>query len=76
MSDDDKSQKVNIGFAGGPVLSARVTNSNLKTLRDARATELRFDTLRMTWKRLKRKPAPLARQLRAILAARAPDARR
>jgi hypothetical protein len=34
---DDKSQKVNIGFAGGPVLSARVAPSNLKTLRDALA---------------------------------------
>jgi hypothetical protein len=44
--------------------------------RDALAVELRFDTLRITWKRLKRKPAPLARQLQAILAARAPDARR
>jgi hypothetical protein len=44
--------------------------------RDARAIELHFDTLRITWKRLKRKPAPLARQLRAILAARAPHARR
>ena len=38
--------------------------------------ELRFDTLRITWKRLKRKPAELARQLRAILAARDPHARR
>ena len=34
---DEKSQKVNIGFAGGPVLSARVTPSNLQTLRDALA---------------------------------------
>jgi hypothetical protein len=34
---DQKSQKVNIGFAGGPVLSARVTGSNLSTLRDALA---------------------------------------
>ena len=30
---DEKSQKVNIGFAGGPVLSARVTSTNLKSLR-------------------------------------------
>jgi len=44
--------------------------------RDALAIELKFDTLRITWKRLKRKPAPLARQLRAILAARDPAARR
>jgi hypothetical protein len=43
--------------------------------RDARAIELRFDTLRITWKRLKRKPAALARQLRAILAAREPGNR-
>jgi hypothetical protein len=34
---DEKTQKVNIGFAGGPVLSARITSSNLKTLRDALA---------------------------------------
>jgi hypothetical protein len=34
---DDKPQKVNIGFAGGPVLSARVAPSNLQTLRDALA---------------------------------------
>jgi hypothetical protein len=44
--------------------------------RDALAIELKFDTLRITWKRLKRKPAELARQLRAILHARAPHARR
>ena len=37
MSDDDKSLKVNIGFAGGPVLSARVAPGNLKKLRDALA---------------------------------------
>jgi hypothetical protein len=34
---DDKPQKVNIGFAGGPVLNARVTPSSLKTLREALA---------------------------------------
>ena len=44
--------------------------------RDARAIELQFDTLRITWKRLKRRPTPLARQFRAILAARDPHARR
>jgi hypothetical protein len=44
--------------------------------RDALAIELHFDTLRITWKRLKRRPAPLARQFRAILAAREPLARR
>jgi hypothetical protein len=43
--------------------------------RDARAIELKFDTLRITWKRLTRKPAALARQLRAILAARDPAKR-
>ncbi len=43
--------------------------------RDARATELEFDTLRITWRRLKRTPAPLARQYRAILAARDPRKR-
>jgi hypothetical protein len=40
--------------------------------RDARAIELKFDTLRITWRRLKRKPAELARQYRVILAARDP----
>jgi hypothetical protein len=33
--NDDKPQKVNIGFAGGPVLSARVAPTELKTLHDA-----------------------------------------
>jgi hypothetical protein len=42
--------------------------------RDARALELDCDTLRITWKRLKRKAAELARQLRAILVARDPHA--
>jgi hypothetical protein len=40
--------------------------------RDWLATELKFETLRITWKRLKRKPRPLARQFRTILAARDP----
>jgi very-short-patch-repair endonuclease len=40
--------------------------------RDALALELGFATLRITWKRLTREPGDLARQLRAILAARAP----
>jgi very-short-patch-repair endonuclease len=44
--------------------------------RDALAIELKFDTLRITWKRLKRRPGPLARQFRAILAAREPRTRR
>ena len=34
---DDKPQKVNIGFAGGPVLSARVGSNSLKGLREALA---------------------------------------
>ncbi len=33
--DNDKPQKVSIGFQGGPVLSARVAPSELKRLRDA-----------------------------------------
>ena len=45
-------------------------------LRDALAIELGFATLRVTWKRLTRTPAALERQLRAILAARDPVARR
>jgi hypothetical protein len=32
--DNDKPQKINIGFQGGPVLSARVAPSELKELRD------------------------------------------
>jgi hypothetical protein len=32
---DDKSQKINIGFLGGPVLSARVVPKELKHLREA-----------------------------------------
>jgi very-short-patch-repair endonuclease len=43
--------------------------------RDALAIELKVDTLRITWKRLKRRPVPLARQFRAILAGRDPHAR-
>ena len=43
--------------------------------RDALAIELQFDTLRITWRRLKRKPDALARQFRAILAARDPNGR-
>lgn len=35
MSDDDKPQKVSIGFAGGPVLSARVARKHLDKLREA-----------------------------------------
>ncbi|MGH2915626.1 MAG: hypothetical protein ACRDMX_11625 [Solirubrobacteraceae bacterium] len=34
-NDDDKPQKISIGFRGGPVLSARVTPSELKKLREA-----------------------------------------
>ncbi len=33
--DNDKPQKVSIGFQGGPVLSARVQPAELKRLRDA-----------------------------------------
>ena len=40
--------------------------------RDALAIELHHATLRITWKRLTRKPGELDRQFRAILAARAP----
>ena len=35
MSDDDKPQKINIGFLGGPVLAARVAPGELKSLRKA-----------------------------------------
>jgi hypothetical protein len=33
--DDDKPQKISIGFQGGPVISARVTASELAGLRQA-----------------------------------------
>lgn len=33
--DSEKPQKVNIGFLGGPVLSARVASSKLVALREA-----------------------------------------
>jgi hypothetical protein len=35
---DEKPQKINIGFLGGPVLSARVPPSELKSLRKALGT--------------------------------------
>lgn len=35
--DNDKPQKITIGFQGGPVLSARVAPGDLKTLRDSLA---------------------------------------
>jgi hypothetical protein len=35
MADDDKPQKINIGFLGGPVLSARVAPGELSRLREA-----------------------------------------
>jgi hypothetical protein len=38
VSDDDKPQKINIGFLGGPVLSARVAPKQLDKLRDALGT--------------------------------------
>jgi hypothetical protein len=34
VSDDDKPLKINIGFLGGPVLSARVAPKHLQKLRD------------------------------------------
>jgi very-short-patch-repair endonuclease len=43
--------------------------------RDALALELGFVTLRVTWRRLRDEPQELARQLRAILAARDPQPR-
>jgi hypothetical protein len=38
VSDDDKPQKINIGFLGGPVLSARVAPKHLDKLREALGT--------------------------------------
>lgn len=35
MADDDKPQKINIGFDGGQVLSARVKPAELTRLREA-----------------------------------------
>jgi hypothetical protein len=34
MADDDKPQKISIGFLGGPVLSARVAPDELTKLRE------------------------------------------
>jgi very-short-patch-repair endonuclease len=45
-------------------------------VRDALAIELGYDTLRITWRRLHQEADELERQLRAILAARDPRARR
>ena len=39
MSDDEKPQKISIGFAGGPVLSARVAGKHMDTLRAALGTK-------------------------------------
>jgi hypothetical protein len=38
MTDNDKPQKVNIGFDGGGVLSARIAPSKLSELREALGT--------------------------------------
>lgn len=38
MADDNKPQKINIGFLGGPVLSARVAPDQLEGLRRALGT--------------------------------------
>jgi hypothetical protein len=38
VSDDEKPQKISIGFAGGPVLSARVAAKHLDKLREALGT--------------------------------------
>jgi hypothetical protein len=38
VSDDDKPQKISIGFAGGPVLSARVAPKHMDKLRQALGT--------------------------------------
>jgi hypothetical protein len=35
VTEDDKPQKINIGFLGGPVLSARVAPTQLEKLREA-----------------------------------------
>ena len=35
MSDDDKPQKINIGFLGGPVLSVRVAPKHLEKMRES-----------------------------------------
>jgi very-short-patch-repair endonuclease len=45
-------------------------------VRDGLAIEHRHDTLRITWRRLQKEADELERQLRAILAVRAPHARR
>jgi hypothetical protein len=37
--DNDKPQKISIGFQGGPVLSARVSPTELRSLRQALGSE-------------------------------------
>ena len=39
MADDDKPQKINIGFDGGQVLSARVKPAELARLREALSSQ-------------------------------------
>ncbi len=38
MSEEDRPQKINIGFLGGPVLSARVAPTQLEKLRASLGT--------------------------------------
>jgi hypothetical protein len=41
--DNDKPQKISIGFQGGPVLSARVAPADLRSLREALDNEGWYD---------------------------------
>ncbi|MGO9961172.1 MAG: hypothetical protein ACLP50_35220 [Solirubrobacteraceae bacterium] len=59
MTDNDKPQKINIGFLGGPVLSARVAPSELTTLRTALGTT--------GWHDLKAEDATIALDLEKVV---------
>jgi hypothetical protein len=59
MADNGKPQKVNIGFLGGPVLSARVAPDELSGLRQALGTT--------GWHELKAEDGTIALDLEKIV---------
>jgi hypothetical protein len=58
---DDKPQKINIGFVGGPVVSARVAPAELKQLRDQLGREVGG------WHDLKAEDATIALDLSKVV---------
>ncbi len=59
MTDDDKPQKISIGFDGGQVLSARVSPPELSKLRDALGNE--------SWHELTAEDGTVALDLRKVV---------